>query len=110
MPKPFFKKNIMKDLSKNIATILGLMLLLAVLPLSYGYYTFLRLVVFVGSLFLAYRLHERKHSDWAIGLIFIGILFNPIFPVYLAREVWFFIDLICAGIFFYITNLVKGQK
>ena len=100
----------MKDIDKSITTIIGAMLLFAVFPLPYGYYIFLRLIVFVGSLFLAYKLYEKELSGWLVVMILVGILFNPIIPVYLSREVWLFIDLVCAGLFFYISNLFGDTR
>jgi len=100
----------MRELSRVISYILGILLLLAVLPLPYGCYTFLRLVIFIGGLFLAYQIHKQKQFGWAIGLVGIAILFNPLIPVYLTREIWLPIDLVSAGLFFYSSSLMKDMK
>ena len=75
--------------------------LLAVLPLPYGFYTFLRLAVSVAGVFAAIELRREDNFLW---LLFgaIVLLFNPIIPIYLTREVWFPIDLIVAGCFAWI--------
>lgn len=93
----------MQELSKTITITGGSLLLVAILPLSYGYYTFLRLAIFISGSFLAHKLHEQKQSGWAIGLAVIALLFNPIIPVYLTKETWILIDLISAGLFFYLV-------
>jgi hypothetical protein len=74
------------------------MCLTAVFPLPYGFYTFLRLAVSVAGVFAALELKSENNFLW---VLFGGItlLFNPIFPVYLDKEVWFPIDLIVAGCF-----------
>lgn len=95
---------------KAVSTVVGVLLLIAILPLPYGYYTFLRLVVFISGLFLAYRFYEQKQSGWAILLTGIALFFNPVIPIYLAREGWLPIDLISAGLFFYARFLVKEDK
>ena len=55
----------------------------------------LRFVVFVAAAWLAVLDYQRdeKVGVWAIALGLGAILFNPIIPVYLPREIWFFLDL-----------------
>lgn len=93
---------------RTIATLLGIFLFLAILPLPYGYYTFLRLIVFVGGLFLAHQLHGEKLYNWSVIVVGMAILFNPLIPVYLSREVWLPIDIVGAVIFFFVAN--KSEK
>jgi hypothetical protein len=59
----------------------------------YGYYTLLRWVVCGVSVFAAVRAAEFNRSGWAWTLAIAGLVFNPIFPVYLRRENWAFIDI-----------------
>lgn len=100
----------MKEPIKTIATIVGFLLLIAILPLPYGYYTFLRLVVFGGGFFLAYQLHEQKVPNWSVAMAVLAMLFNPFIPVYLSREVWLPIDLMSAGLFFYVGKLRSNRE
>lgn len=73
------------------------MLLLALAPLPYGYYTMLRFVVCGIVSYLAWRHYELLGlGPWTIGLILTAILFNPIIPIHLPREVWAVIDAGCA--------------
>lgn len=82
------------------------LLLIAIAELSYGYYTFLRLVVTIGAVLVVYNEYSRQLNFWVISFGIIAILFNPIFPVYLRdRELWAIIDVLCAIIF-----IVKGIK
>jgi len=99
----------MKEPLKIINIVLGVLLLLAILPFPYGYYTFLRLAVFIGGSFLAHQLYQRESIGWAVVLACIAILFNPLIPVYLSREAWFPIDLVSSGIFFYIGKLSSKE-
>ncbi|MBP9781079.1 hypothetical protein KBC89_00295 [Candidatus Woesebacteria bacterium] len=100
----------MKEPIKAVAIIVGFLLLLAILPLPYGYYTFLRLTVFVSSLFLAYQLYVKKRLNLSIVLTGLALLFNPVIPVYLSREFWLPIDLVSAGIFFYLRLYFEKNK
>jgi len=77
------------------------MLLLAIAPLPYGYYTFLRLVVMLGAAAIAWQAYQQKQSANAEAISFglLALLFNPIIPVHLTRELWMFIDLGAAALF-----------
>ena len=88
--------------NKNIAcAISGVMLLVALINgWPYGFFTLLRIAVTVSSVYLAWACYEQKTKEywpWIFGGI--GILFNPIVPIYLSRETWVPIDLI-VGVFF----------
>lgn len=74
------------------------LLLLALGPWPYGYYTFLRLVVCASALYAAFVLLSGGKSPW-LGWIFVGlaILYNPIFRVHLDRETWSLINLASAA-------------
>lgn len=77
------------------------MLLIALLPLPYGYYTLLRLVVTGWALFLVWFEYEGRSSvtPWAVGFAVIAALFNPIVPVHLDRDTWRVIDVAIAAVF-----------
>ncbi len=100
----------MNDLAKKLAMVVGFLLLLAVFPMPYDYYIFLRLVVFVSGLFLAYIFYEQKVVEWAICLSGVALLFNPVFPIYLSREIWIPIDVVSAGLFFYTASNFKESS
>ena len=72
--------------------------IIAVFPLPYGYYTFLRISVSIIGCIASFDLVNKGNQLW---VIFAGIviLFNPLIPIHLSRDVWFFIDLIVAGLF-----------
>ena len=78
------------------ALVVAGMLLVAVAPLPYGYYQFLRWVTCGVSVFIAVESYRWKKT-WAIWLFAaIAVLFNPIFPIYLSKEIWQPIDLTSA--------------
>lgn len=87
---------------KNIASAIAILMLLLAIPSGiwpYGYYQILRWVVAGVAVFagyVAYKL-EEKIWIWLMGLT--ALLFNPIAPIYLAKETWVIIDLIIAVIF-----------
>ena len=91
--------------SLNIPTFIWLCsaaaLLIALAPLPYWYYTFLRIIVFAAAAFLTYQhyKHEQEFSVWVALLGGIAILFNPLIPIHLSREIWAPIDVIAAAVF-----------
>ena len=85
---------------KNIiAGISVLMLFLAIPKLPYGYYTLLRWVVTISALFSAWVANNSEDKFWVFLMGGIAILFNPIIPVHLTKEIWVIIDLIVAILF-----------
>jgi urea transporter len=89
------------------AAIAALMLFGALAPWPYGYYQLLRWVtcgVAVYVAFLAYA-WEKKWATYLFG--FIAVLFNPLLPIYLLREIWQPIDVICALLFVVVTFTVE---
>lgn len=77
------------------------LLLLATARLPYGYYTFTRIVVCAAGALLAYTgwNEGRMQRAFAIALVLMAVLFNPLIPIHLGREVWLFLDLAAAAIF-----------
>ncbi len=82
----------------SIACIISAILLFWALDKHpYGYYNILRIMVCGTSAFCAYLFSEieNKAMVWIAGII--AILFNPIIPVHLSKEIWGPIDVI-AGV------------
>jgi len=82
---------------KTSAYILGVFTLLGVLHLPIGYYTFLRVLVTIGALWILYSINDNKIEGWDYFLIISAVIFNPITPVYLNKELWTIIDIITGG-------------
>lgn len=108
-------KNIMKKENTKFmmipAIIASVILFLALLELPYGYYTFLRVVVTITSIYYVYWIYEvvKQQGFWFWGLIITTILFNPIIPIHLGnKSVWAVIDIV-AGLFF-ISSIIKYKK
>ena len=81
------------------AVVIAFLLLIGPFPLPYGYYVFLRWVTCSMAGFTAYIAYQWE-AKWAIWIfILIAILFNPVIPVHLTKEIWPFVDIICATIF-----------
>jgi hypothetical protein len=81
------------------ALVIALLLVIAVFSLPYGYYQFLRWATCATAVYIAVMAYfwNQKWATWVFGAI--AILFNPIFPIYLTKEIWRIIDIICGVVF-----------
>ena len=77
------------------------LLVIAILPLPYAYYTFLRLSVCAASAFLAYQhfVNQDAVDKWVVVLAAFALLYNPLIPVHLTREIWSVLNLVTAATF-----------
>jgi hypothetical protein len=101
----------MKDqykISILLRLISAIMLFLALGYHPYSYYILLRWVVFGSSFYSGWVFSQLKNHDWAWFFFIVGILFNPIIPVYLSRSTWQIVDLTVSLIFF--TSLIIKSK
>lgn len=80
----------------------ALFLLIGIADLPIGYYTFMRIVVFLASCFITFASYKEneKVNLWVILFALVAILFNPIIPIYLHdKDTWAVLDFIGAAIF-----------
>jgi hypothetical protein len=86
-------------------------LMLAILPWPYAYYQLLRLGVTAVSVYYAWESHQVGYhkSVWFFGAV--ALIFNPLVPVYLDRDLWAVIDIALGGTFgVYATILVLRRR
>lgn len=70
------------------------LLLLALLPLPFGYYQILRITVFIIAVFIAYKhLSSKGWDKILVVFLFIAIIYNPLYPVHFSRSVWLLINI-----------------
>lgn len=87
-------------------------LFLALANLPIGFYTFLRVIVTIGAILGAILEFRNKGVNfWVIIFSIIGIIFNPLIPVYLHdKTTWAIIDAISGVLFlvefFRIKNVI----
>jgi hypothetical protein len=71
------------------AALLGI----ALLPLPYGYYELLRIVVCTAMIFLTVRAFQNGQQFWPWLFIAFALLYNPITSVSLGRPMWTVVNL-----------------
>ena len=81
----------------------ALLIIAPLVSFPYGFYTLLRLIVSVTAGLIIYHSYKGVGGVNEISVIFalILILYNPIVPVHLSREIWMPINFITSGIYFY---------
>lgn len=87
--------------------IAAVMLLLALADLPYGYYQLLRFVTCCVSVYVAYTAYtwQKMWAMWLFG--FVAVLFNPLAPIHFSRELWQYVDIICAVLFTVIAFILR---
>ncbi|GMV36066.1 MAG: hypothetical protein AMXMBFR61_05740 [Fimbriimonadales bacterium] len=70
----------------------GVLCLIAIADWPYAYYTVLRVVTSVSAAVAAW-VAVRASVAWAVWVLgVVALLFNPIVPVHLTKEVWRMLD------------------
>lgn len=80
------------------------MLLLALFDWPYAYYQALRVVVTVCAILEIVQVHRAAISQnsktvWTLLFAAVAVIFNPVAPLYLSRDIWRGIDLGAAVVF-----------
>ncbi len=96
----------------GIIIVAAVMLIVAMFHLPIGYYIFLRIFVFATSVIWIFQNLSDGLSFSNIVTAIIGILFNPVFPVYLhSKGTWSVIDFISALWFiFLLVCMLRNRK
>ena len=83
------------------------MLGLALLPLPYAYYMLLRIVIFGVSAYLAVAAFSADKTELAWMLAINALIYNPVFPVHMTKDVWMIINLLTIGL---LVNIYKLKR
>ena len=80
-----------------------LLILAPLISFPYGFYMFLRLIVTITSIIIIiYNIKAAGGvNEITISFGLIAILYNPIIPVNLTREIWMPINFVTSGIYMY---------
>lgn len=87
----------------------ALLLFVATMKVPREYYWLLRAVVFTGALLVLFK--NRKYFFWAMLFGLIAILFNPIFPIYFYKKMyWVPLDILTGLLFLLEVALNRPKK
>lgn len=72
------------------------LLLLALAPMPYGYYQFIRIAITLVASINAFDLYKKNKSLLLVVFVSIIILYNPIFPIHISKAIWIPLNLVTA--------------
>ena len=102
IPKFFF------NFVQIISVFCALFLFIAVLRVSREYYWILRTVVFIGALLVIIK--NSNNYSWMLLFGLVAILFNPVFPIFLYKKLyWMPLDVL-TGILFLIEIVINHPR
>ena len=78
--------------------------------LPYGYFQILRWVVCGVCGYRGYLAYTLDKKAWMWVFVFSAVLFNPIAPIHLDREVWAVVDIALAVVLLVSLGTVKQSK
>lgn len=81
-------------MERKITIILGILQIICLLDMPYGYYQFVRVASFIGFGVLALISFEQKKENIAFVYIGLVILFQPFYKIALAKSIWNIINAI----------------
>ena len=82
------------DIIAVLSGIIAFMMLIAIFNMPYGYYVFLRILVFILGGVIVYNVYQISEFESIIiwGFVMMIIVWNPLIPFYMSRETWFFFN------------------
>jgi multisubunit Na+/H+ antiporter MnhF subunit len=90
----------LREIPKIAWIVVAAALLIAMMRLPYGYYTFTRILTCGFCTLIAILSFQEigaPGKTWALVFVIVGIAFNPFIPLRLSRFTWLYLDLV-AGI------------
>ena len=96
---------------RKIAVIISVAMLFLALPslFPYGYFQLLRWVIAGTAVFSGYISYELNNKIWIWIMGIIAILFNPIVPIHLEKDVWIVIDVVVAILMLTSLRFIKNE-
>lgn len=87
-----------------------LLLLIAIAPMPYGYYQFLRIAVAIVAGMTAFSIFETNKNLSLYVFVAIAILYNPIIIIHFDKATWTPINIITALMFLIFALFSKKEK
>lgn len=85
-----------KEKKAFIYGVIAAILLLCLVDMPYGFYTFVRFVATAAFCYFAYEAHSARNNDRMILFIVLAILFQPFIKIPIGRAIWNIIDVVVA--------------
>lgn len=105
-------ENLNESPIKHLAFTSLLIITLAFLDMPYGFYTFLRIFLFITSIFYLYNTPKDKPL-FLLSWLICAIIYNPIIPLEFDRHEWEIINIATLGyfiVYLFNHNLTPKRK
>lgn len=79
------------------------LLLLCLLPMSYGFDVLARFLAMAAFAYLAYLEYQNKNTDRMVVFIVLPVLFQPFAKIALGRTIWNIVDVVVAAYLIYLS-------
>ncbi len=89
------------------ALVAGAICAIAILNLPYGFYMIVRCVSTSTAIYLLFTARVRLLDIQVFTLIFVILVFNPIWKVHLGHDFWRVVDGVTAGLYFWTFATLK---
>ena len=97
---------------RSFTLICALVLFTGCFPMPIVYYSFLRLIITIGALWVVVQELQKEVNLLVVSFVIMVVLFNPIIPIYLHKKsMWLPLDSISGLLFliFYFREKYKEQ-
>lgn len=98
-----------KKLMKNILITCCVLLGVAIFPMPYGFYQFLRLAVCGSMVYYIIQEYSKNYKINTVACI-ITLLYNPVFPVHLNKDIWQMLNVLTAIYLYYLVCNIRDTK
>ena len=98
--------------TQKIQLLGAIVLILCIFPLPYGFYTIVRIVTTVISIYLSLEYYKQNKKELSIVFLIIAILFQPLIKFALGRSLWLIVDILVGGFLLALVfkdKLIKKQ-
>ena len=92
-----------------IKVILGILFLLCLFQMPYGYYQAVRFIGMLGFALLAYLSYQQNQKIEIIIYVALALLFQPFIKVALGRTIWNVVDVI-VSVGLIVSLFIKSKK
>lgn len=88
------EQNHTSPILKGAAILTAVLMMVCLLDMPYGYYTFVRFVAMVVFAIIALKCFSSDKNEWAIFFAASALLFQPFIKVALGRTMWNVVDIV----------------
>ncbi len=94
----------------RVKLVMAIALLLCLFPMPYGYYVLVRFAAMVVFAIMAYQYYIWKNETLMVVFGALALLFQPLIKITLGRGMWNIVDVVVAGLIFYLLWKERSKE